>query len=344
MKKLSLILAVALVAWTWAAPARAAEPEPLYGTWYFLSDSADPAAFGPDMEKIAAMGFNHVMFPGVVRQAQVTSPSVRPPDPQDLELLGRAIDAARAAGLKVSVTGFLIVEDGAWRGTIRPPCPRRWMESYSDAVEPLLRLAADRKVEMFCLASEMETMKAHGRLWREAVKKARALYPGALGYNTNWWATELDYLYLRYGMDWLEGLDFIGVSSYFPLTLDRDPSREQLTAAWSHNSLGLNVLTQFAGLKRRYPKQRLYAWEVGYRSIDGTNRDPSNWGRSAPPDPKEQADCMAAFLAAFGSSGLDGFAVWSLDPGLQPSVSGYDFYGKPAQTELEKIFRSHRAD
>lgn len=332
------ILAVAVAALTVSSNARA---EKVYGTWYFMLPGTDPAVVAADMKKIAAMGFNHVMFPAFVSQKDAASIEVVPPDQNFLDLLGKAADSAKAAGLKTSFTGFLLVGDGAWRGTILPASKKKWAVSYLKAIEPHLKLAAEKKVDMFCVSSEMESMKIYPEVWNYIIEKARRLYGGELGYNTNWWSGSSEFNTVLNMMNWLSKLDFIGVSGYFPLTKKTDPTREELVAAWSNDARGVNVLKDFADLKKKYPDKRIFSWEVGYRSMDGANREPWNWGVKAESDPAEQADCFAAFMNAFKDSALDGFVIWSLDPGLTPRELGYDFYGKPAQQEVEKFIKEN---
>jgi hypothetical protein len=318
----------------------AAKAEKVYGVWYFMGENADPAVVSADMKKIAAMGFNYVMFPGFVTQKTAASLDVKPPSEKFLKALTHGIEAAQAAGMKVSVTGFLLVGDGAWRGTIMPFPYKKWTSSYITAIEPLLKLSEEKKVALFCIGSEMESMKKYGDAWKYVIKNAREIYKGALGYNTNWWSGESEYNFVLNQMDWLSQLDFIGVSGYFGLTKGDKPARDELAAAWSEDARGQNLLEEFAGLKKKFPGQKLFSWEIGYRSMDGTNRDPWNWGRTADPDPAEQADCFAAFLSILQKSALDGFVVWALDPGLKSAERGYDFYGKPAQAEFEKYFKA----
>jgi len=310
----------------------------VYAVWYMLGENTSVEVVRADMKKIAAIGFNTVMFPAYVTQKNVSSLEVAPPGEKYLKSLEQGIDAARGAGLKVSMTAFLLVGDGAWRGTIMPVQYKKWTVSYIDAITPHLKLAAREKIESFCIGSEMESMKKKADVWRHVIQKAREIYKGPLGFNTNWWSGATDAAVVLNQMGWLVSLDFIGVSGYFELTKSDSPTRVELAAAWSGDAHGQNVLKDFASLKNKFPNQKLYLWEIGYRSQDGTNKSPWNWGREAQEDPAEQADCFAAFLSVFHGSALDGFSIWALNPELKPTDTSYDFYGKPAQTEFEKFF------
>jgi serralysin len=80
--------------------------------------------------------------------------------------------------------------------------------------------------------------------------------------------------------------------------------------------------------------------EIGYRSLDGTNRAPWDFQASAAPDAAEQADCYTA-----------AYEVWTREPWMQglfwwswrvsppgPGDTDYDPRGKPA----EEIIRSRQ--
>ncbi len=313
----------------------------VYAAWYMLAENTAADVVRADMKKIAAVGFNTVMFPAYVTQKNVSSLEVAPPGEKYLKSLEQCIDAAREAGLKVSMTAFLLVGDGAWRGTIMPMKDKKWTVSYIAAITPHLELAARKNVDSFCIGSEMESMKKKSEVWRYVINKAREIYKGPLGFNSNWWSGPADAAVVLNQMGWLDSLDFIGVSGYFELTKSDNPTRAEIAAGWSGDAHAQNVLKDLANIKNKFPNQKLYLWEIGYRSQDGTNKSPWNWGRKAPEDLVEQADCFAAFLSVFPGSALDGFSIWALNPELKPIETSYDFYGKPAQAEFEKFFKTN---
>ena len=59
------------------------------------------------------------------------------------------------------------------------------------------------------------------------------------------------------------------------------------------------MVAAFSNLQKAHGKPFIFT-EVGYRSGDGTNKAPWDWGLSMAADPAEQADCYAAL-----------FDVWS---------------------------------
>lgn len=324
----------------------AAADERMHGAWYFLRESVDPQVMENDIRAIADMGFSHILFPALVTQEKAESSEVRPPEKGYLETLSRGIDSAKKHGLKVGLTGFLLVEDGAWRGMILPASRKAWAKSYFEAIRPHAELAEEKGVELFCFATEMESLKSESRIWKNIARKTAEVYGGRIGYNANWWPGEPELNFILNLMPWLAELDFIGTSGYFELTDKSDPTVEELAAAWKKDRRGRDILSQFEAIKEKFPAQKLYLWELGYRSADGANTEPWNWGRKADADPGEQADCFDAFLKIFPGSALDGFAVWDQSAGFSargPGDKGYDFIGKPAGDVIGEFLKSAAA-
>lgn len=306
-------------------------PEKVYGVWYSVADGTDEATLRSDMKKITDFGFNTVFFPAYVWQKDAISMDVEPPSEQYLKTLGLAIDAAKQSGLSVTVTGFLLVRDGTWRGQIMPPGKERWAKSYFTAIQPHLDLAQEKGVDAFCVASEMESLKREPKIWIKVISEARKSYSGKIGFNVNWWHNGAALTAIVNMMGWMKNLDFIGFSGYFELTDSDTPTRDRLAAAWSGDRHGQNLMEQFVTIGAKYPGIKLYLWEIGYRSANGANMHPWNWGDKADADAGEQADCFAAFFSIFPKTALDGFAIWDLYPGLKKDETGYSFMGKPAE-------------
>jgi hypothetical protein len=79
--------------------------------------------------------------------------------------------------------------------------------------------------------------------------------------------------------------------------------------------------------------------EIGYRSGDGTNRAPWDWGASMAADPGEQADCYAAMYDVWSreSAWFAGPFWWAWDvsaPGA--GDTGFNPRDKPAEAVLRQ--------
>ena len=133
-------------------------------------------------------------------------------------------------------------------------------------------------------------------------------------------------------------VDLFGADVYTPLTDKTNPTRQELVAGWRRNRYGHDMVAAFSNLQKAYGKPFLFT-EVGYRSGDGTNRAPWDWGASLAADPAEQADCYAALYEVWSreTSWMKGPFWWAWDvnpPGA--GDTGYNPRGKPAEDVLRQ--------
>jgi hypothetical protein len=164
--------------------------------------------------------------------------------------------------------------------------------------------------------------------WRALIRAVRDVYDGPLTY------AALTY-FEPWQISWWDALDSIGIDAYYLLTLSNQPTLEQM-------KLGLQpaafLLDQLAA---RWQMPIIFT-EVGYMSVDGSNRLPGHWQLDGPTDPQEQADCYQAIFEVFsGKSWWKGVYWWSLD--TNPNQGGladrsYSPHGKPAETILRRYF------
>jgi len=337
--KSSFFIAILIVwfAGAYAEQTTKIDEQPVYGIWYEITPDITEKTLKSDFEKIRDIGFNTVFFSAYVHQDNMFSNTVKPPDEKGLASLRAALKAAKAAGLKRAVTGFLLVDDGAWRGTIVPTNKKKWGESYFNAILPYINLAQEEGVEMFCVASEMETLKQDGEMWKRMMAEIRKRFGGLLGYNTNWWYNDSGFETLIKQKAWLSELDFLGVSAYFNLSKENNPTADELARKWRSNASGRDTVADVQKLRTEV-NDKIIFWEIGYMSLDGANMEPWNYNRKADADAEEQADCFTAFLRILKETGfINGFAVWGPRAGLQPSEKGYDFIGKPAENVFRKF-------
>ncbi|HXY39138.1 MAG TPA: calcium-binding protein, partial [Vicinamibacteria bacterium] len=131
-------------------------------------------------------------------------------------------------------------------------------------------------------------------------------------------------------------LDLIGADVYTPLTGKTNPTRAELVAGWRHNRDGHDMVATFHNLQQAYGKPLVFT-EIGYRSGDGANSAPWDWGASLPADPGEQADCYEAMYEVWSqeASWMKGPFWWAWD--VSPPAAGdtgYNPRGKPAEDVL----------
>jgi len=249
------------------------------------------------------------------------------------EGLRAAIRELRGLGLKVMLKPHVDVEDGTWRGQIQPVDRRAWFASYREHLLELALLGAEEGVDMLCVGTELVTLSgpAYAADWTGIVREVRARFPGALTYAANGNEPGDEYASVSF---W-GALDVLGVDAYTPLTARTDPSLPELIAGWRSNRYGHDMVAAFRNWQAAWGKPFVFT-EIGYRSLDGTNRAPWDFQASAPADPSEQAACYAA-----------AYEVWSREPWMLglfwwswgvtapgPGDTDYDPRGKPAEAVI----------
>jgi len=129
-----------------------------------------------------------------------------------------------------------------------------WETDYEAYIMSFVKLAAEEKVELFCVGTEYKkVVQKRPSYWFQLIKDIKKVYKGKLTYCANW----DDYKDVKFWKD----LDFIGMSGYFPLSDALTPKIEDLVKAWGPVK---QQLKQFS-LKEGKP---ILFTEYGYRSMD----------------------------------------------------------------------------
>ena len=180
-----------------------------------------------------------------------------------------AIDKMHALGLKVMLKPHVDVEDGTWRAQIVPASPDRWFESYAAFMDHYVAIAAEKKVEMLCIGTELASMSGsqYAAQWASLIARIRSRYAGLLTYAANGVDAADEFTSVSF---WGQ-VDLIGADVYTPLTDKTNPTRQELAAGWRRNRNGQDMVAAFSNVQKAYGKPFLFT-EVGYRSGDGANR------------------------------------------------------------------------
>ncbi len=254
----------------------------------------------------------------------------------DDDVVRKAIDEAHALGLKVMLKPHVDVRDGTWRAQIAPADPGAWFESYAAFMDHYAAIAAEKNVEMLCIGTELMSMtrSPYSGSWSSVVARIRTRYKGALTYaaNANDAADEFTSASL-----W-PLVDVLGLDVYTPLTSKKNPTRAELAAAWRKNAAGNDMVAAYRNFQSAWGKPLVFT-EIGYRSADGANSTPWDWGMTAAVDTGEQADCYAAMYEVWANekSWFRGPFWWAWDVSAPAAGdSGYNPRGKPAEDVLRQ--------
>lgn len=207
---------------------------------------------------------------------------------------------AHAFGMKVAWLPVLKPRGDLWRGHVQPRNSDRWFESYAnDALIPIAIKAQELGVDMLLLGSELQQLDTgqYSPAWTRIVQSIRSVYSGSLSYGRNWWwnSTEFeDFI----NAEWYGLLDYIGISAYFELTDKNQPTINELQNAWrSARNSHRNIVQDLENVYSTFNKPILFT-EIGYRSVNGANKEPWNLNTIPDSDNLPNLDCQAACYEA----------------------------------------------
>ncbi|HEX5267856.1 MAG TPA: hypothetical protein VFW24_13900 [Acidimicrobiales bacterium] len=216
------------------------------------------------------------------------------------------IAAARQNGMRVILVPIFYCGtcEGGWRGTAQPSDVNAWFNSYRLFIDHYATLAQQNGVSTMFAGSEMDSLESQTAQWQQVISEARQHFSGQIGYEQNW-----DVLGSAH---FLDAVDIVGVSAYFPLDDGQSPSLASLVGDWSNSHAsaykGRNWVANLASFARSTGKPILFG-EVGYMSSDYAGRQPFlnyqstiNW--------QLQSDLYQALLETFEGQSWWAGAVW----------------------------------
>ncbi len=153
-------------------------------------------------------------------------------------------------------------------------------------------------------------------------------------------------------------VDYIGVDAYLPLSTSNAPTIDEMTAAWTQPHFngwirdtlyqGKSAIDYYKSLSEQYGKQVIFT-EVGYRSLDGANKDPGVFSGGTTVDYQEQQDCYTALyhvMENYGGQWLGGSFLWSYHAFANPMTDAgvpytdYTTQWKPANDTITQHYSS----
>lgn len=286
-------------------------------------------SFHQMLREIRATGADHVSLVVGWKQRDVRASTLEP-DPEitisDARLRS-LIREARRHRLKVLL--FPIVEleirrPLEWRGTLAPRDVDAWWRAYERFILHYARLAAEEKVHILSVGSELGTTEGWRDRWYALISAVERVFPGELLYSANWDHYEK--------VSFWDRLDYIGVTAYNELTRDSEATVEELTRAWR------SVRETLVAFARKIDRPVVIT-EVGYVSRDGAAVHPWDYTSRARIDLEEQRRCYQAFVAAWqGEERLAGVFFWNWFGAGGERDGYYTPKGKPAERVLREWY------
>jgi hypothetical protein len=305
------------------------------------SDAYSSSDFGKSMKNLRNLGANWVSISVFEFMQTKNSNNISPisnttwPATASFPSLRHAIKEAKSLGMKVSLRPIIDVLDGTWRGKIQPENWTKWFINYQAIIHKYAVLSQEENVNLFVVGTEIASSQPYTTEWETIISDTRVYFHGPITYAANWNQVN------PYGVDDLtfwDKLDYIGVDAYYPLTNSNcNPTVDDLKNGWSSWTGKLEQLHQASG-------KEIFFNEIGYKSVNGTNFQPSNWRFLGKIDLDEQARCYQATLQVFqNQSWFKGWFwwTWEVNPNAGgPSDRGYTPQGKPAENILKNYYQS----
>ncbi len=267
------------------------------------------------------------------------------PTLKDDELIN-IIHQAKKKGIKVVLKPHLDpinfgMVSGASRGSFKPNDWEKWFTNYEKFILHYAQLAAQQKVDMLIIGTELDTAVREApqatQKWKKIISQVRQIYSGPLTYSAS-----------CYGECWSprqvgfwDDLDYIGFEPYFSLTHKNNPTVAEMKLAFNEK------FTQYAKpLYNRYHKPIIIT-EANVYSYTGVNQHPIDPPPSnAIANPQEQANYYEAFFQSIKDKDwIKGVYWWgwylaTTMPNASYSNDLYDpFVRKPAGQVLKKWYQ-----
>jgi sugar phosphate isomerase/epimerase len=296
----------------------------------YISRRSDAA-----LEKLAALGVNSVSLSPFTymrnpRTAEPLPYSKQTGAENDESVIHAAVTAKRL-GMSVMVKPHIWLR-GSWPGEVEMDGEEAWdrfFDYYWRWIRHYAVLAEMYDVELLCVGVELSrSTLGHEARWRSLFDRVRQIYRGRITYAANW-GEEIE------NVSFWDALDFVGVNCYYPLSVDRRPTDEQLRDGVER------ALDRIEEVGRRYGK-RVIITEVGFTS------SPAPWVRPyerqwrATPNEEAQARCYRAFFEGLADrTRYAGVYWWKWPSFLEyggPRHSGYTPNGKSAERVVREWF------
>lgn len=253
--------------------------------------------------------------------------------PSDMEVI-HAIRMAKSLGLKVCLKPMVNCLDQVWRARIGFPQEggywEKWFRSYFSFMLYYAEIAQAEGCEMLCTGCEMTCMDMQEKFCRQLIEEVRKVYTGIVMHNVNHGQ--------EYTAKWLDCVDVVGISGYYPVTTADDLSKEKMISSWKKVKDKLKEVSEY------YKKPVMFA-EIGVRNEKGCSRYPWDFKMPYVEDAQqEQADFYDSVMEVFWDEPwFSGFFWWDWKAVLPQGEfiernRDFGVYGKLAENVLKKWY------
>ena len=243
----------------------------------------------------------------------------------------KAVKAAKEKGLKVMLKPQLWGHD-IFTGTFGFEKDKDWQSFENDYLDFILfyaKIAADSKVDMYCIGTELARfVKARPKFWEKLIEEVKKVYNGKLTYAENWDAVEV--------FPFWNLLDFIGSDAYYPISDKKYPSVSDFIEGWEPWKQKLKQLS------KELNKPILFT-EWGYRSTVYNGLKPWDYSENLEVSQKNQLNAYTAvFETLYNEDWFAGGFLWKWFPYPNsggPTNDRFTPQNKLAEEKLRSFFK-----
>ncbi|MHB8671050.1 MAG: glycoside hydrolase family 113 [Acidimicrobiales bacterium] len=347
LRLIAVVLGATLAAQALAVAPAGARPDGTEGRVAGMavtpSDLDQPVIDG-ELGHIRSIGINSVTVDvwwdvDGATQSHLSPGSLTAPDSQ----LISTIDRARANGLGVILVPKLWCPtcyplSPTWVGKLQPRDRAEFFREYRGFILRYAALAQAHGVWLYAIGHEMNSLQGEAGQFRALAHAVRQRFHGKLIYGMDWSSLA------GFGdqITFWDAVDVIGVSAYFPLSGESNPSVAQLEAGWHASAapkwLGHRWFDALAALAQGTGRPVLFV-EVGYVSTTHAAQDPGDPNRVYQTSQQSQLNAYQALLATFEEQPWWlGVVWWDWDLGSSDAAT-YTPRGKLAEQLITRWYR-----
>lgn len=287
------------------APVKALDIAQLRGIALQLQ-ADDNHPFDKYIKEIAATGANSIcmVVSGMFQNCGSSSIYIDARKTPSLKRMKELINLAHEQGLKVVLMPIILPSrprEDEWRGKIDPTKDKNswddWWEDYTNYIMYWAYLAGEAKVDVFMVGSELVSVEPQTERWVKLIEQVRGAYGGLLSYSSNW----DHYKPIKF---W-DKLDIVGMTTYYDLCGDKQPTLEVMLASWKQ--IKKDLLEWQASVNRP-----ILFTEVGWPNQETAAKYPWDYYRATDkPAPELQKQCFESFFKTWADEeGMAGYVVW----------------------------------
>ncbi|NIJ43922.1 hypothetical protein FHR24_000361 [Wenyingzhuangia heitensis] len=154
---------------------------------------------------------------------------------------------------------------------------KTWEKEYTAYIVSFAKMAQEQQVDLFCVGTELKQVTLQRPFFfKKLINKVRQVYKGNITYAANWDNVE--------AINFWRDLDYIGVDAYYSLSDKKQPTIDELLAAWQP------IKQELHQLSKTNNKPILFT-EYGFESSDYNTKE--TWGSNGKYAINQQAQANA---------------------------------------------------